>query len=237
MQNATGTLAIEIGGTAAGEFDKLLVGGLAVLNNGMLNVSLINGFIPAPTDTFQILLATTSLGTNTRFGNTTAAPNNILTFAGGSFKVNYVYGANGTITLSNFTAGGVPGDYNGNGVVDAVDYVLWRNALGTNVTPGTGADGDGNGIIEQSDYTFWRAHRKHFGVRIRWFDRNRIRSRTNGDRPAADCRHPWDATGNTSSLEQSFRVTGARQRTNMAESSSGIMIVMTIVGMPARRSG
>jgi hypothetical protein len=99
---------------------------LVQLNNGTLNVSLINGFVPLATDTFQIITAG-NLVTNTRFGNTTAAPNNILTTLFGTFKVNYTYGAGGNVTLSNFTAAGLAGDYNGNGVVDAADYVMWRN--------------------------------------------------------------------------------------------------------------
>jgi hypothetical protein len=46
---------------------------------------------------------------------------------------------------------GVPGDYNGNGVVDAADYVLWRKggSLQNEVdTPGT---------VNAADYTAWRA--------------------------------------------------------------------------------
>jgi hypothetical protein len=38
----------------------------------------------------------------------------------------------------------IPGDFNGNGVVDAADYVTWRKGLGTTYT--------------QSDYDVWRAH-------------------------------------------------------------------------------
>ena len=48
------------------------------------------------------------------------------------------------------------GDYNGNGVVDAADYVLWRDTLGsaTNLS----ADGNGNGMIDSGDYDIWREH-------------------------------------------------------------------------------
>ena len=38
----------------------------------------------------------------------------------------------------------VPGDYNQNGNVDAADYVVWRNGVGTTYT--------------QGDYDVWRAH-------------------------------------------------------------------------------
>ena len=48
------------------------------------------------------------------------------------------------------------GDYNGNGVVDAADYVVWRNMLGQ-AGPGLAADGNGNGAVDAADYDFWRS--------------------------------------------------------------------------------
>ncbi|HEX3601463.1 MAG TPA: choice-of-anchor Q domain-containing protein [Lacipirellulaceae bacterium] len=50
------------------------------------------------------------------------------------------------------------GDYNGNGVVDAADYVVWRQMLGMTVPANTGADGSGNGSVGPEDLTVWRAH-------------------------------------------------------------------------------
>jgi hypothetical protein len=50
------------------------------------------------------------------------------------------------------------GDYNGNGTVDAADYVRWRDTLSQTVSPnGSGADGNANGTIDAGDYSFWRA--------------------------------------------------------------------------------
>jgi hypothetical protein len=50
------------------------------------------------------------------------------------------------------------GDYNGNGRVDAADYVAWRKMLNSIATPaGSGADGNQNGTIDVGDYAFWRA--------------------------------------------------------------------------------
>jgi len=45
----------------------------------------------------------------------------------------------------------VPGDYNGNGIVDAADYVLWRN--------GGPLQNEVNtiGTVDASDYDAWRA--------------------------------------------------------------------------------
>jgi hypothetical protein len=44
----------------------------------------------------------------------------------------------------------VPGDYNGNGTVDAADYVLWRKG-------DLAADSNGDTVVDQADYNFWRA--------------------------------------------------------------------------------
>jgi hypothetical protein len=49
------------------------------------------------------------------------------------------------------------GDYNRNGVVDAADYVVWRNTLGQTAT-GLLADGNGNGVVDAGDYNVWRAN-------------------------------------------------------------------------------
>ncbi len=50
------------------------------------------------------------------------------------------------------------GDYNGNQVVDAADYVAWRNTLGDFIAAYSGADGNGSGQVDPGDYTVWRAH-------------------------------------------------------------------------------
>jgi GH35 family endo-1,4-beta-xylanase len=48
-----------------------------------------------------------------------------------------------------------PGDYNGDGTVDAADYVVWRSAVGSDDLR---ADGNGDRIIDTADYDVWRAH-------------------------------------------------------------------------------
>lgn len=53
----------------------------------------------------------------------------------------------------------VPGDYNNSGVVDAADYVLWRNAIGRGTLPNEG--GVSPGTIDAADYNYWRSR---FGV-------------------------------------------------------------------------
>jgi hypothetical protein len=48
------------------------------------------------------------------------------------------------------------GDYNVDGVVDAADYLVWRNTTGTTVQPLSGADGNGDGMINVLDYIVWK---------------------------------------------------------------------------------
>jgi hypothetical protein len=49
------------------------------------------------------------------------------------------------------------GDYNGNGVVDAADYVVWRKTLNQPAVPaGSGADGNSSGRIDEGDVNIWR---------------------------------------------------------------------------------
>ena len=52
----------------------------------------------------------------------------------------------------------LPGDYNLDGVVDAADYTVWRDTLGTGgLMPYEGADGSGNGVIGPEDYLIWKS--------------------------------------------------------------------------------
>ena len=62
---ATGTLSLEIAGTAADQFDALSVEGDAVLD-GLLDLSLLDGFIPQPSESFAIL---TAAGLSGQFDN------------------------------------------------------------------------------------------------------------------------------------------------------------------------
>jgi hypothetical protein len=81
---------------------------------------------------------------NSANGQTSLATNTPMNYAGAAGSVSLP----GPVTPT--------GDYNGNNIVDAADYVVWRNTFGQNVTQGTGADGDRSGMIDQGDYNFWR---------------------------------------------------------------------------------
>jgi len=46
------------------------------------------------------------------------------------------------------------GDYNNDGIVDAADYTVWRNSLGS--TESLAADGNFDGVVDQLDYDAWK---------------------------------------------------------------------------------
>jgi hypothetical protein len=52
----------------------------------------------------------------------------------------------------------LPGDYNGDGVVNAADYTIWRDTLGASAVSGLAADGSGNHLVDQPDYDLWKMH-------------------------------------------------------------------------------
>lgn len=59
--------------------------------------------------------------------------------------------------LDGTLATGLPGDYSGNGVVDAADYTVWRDLLdGSRPLPNEGA-GISSGVVDEDDYDFWKS--------------------------------------------------------------------------------
>ncbi len=51
------------------------------------------------------------------------------------------------------------GDYNADGVVDAADYLVWRNSLGSTTNLAANGDNTGasQGVIDAADYLVWKA--------------------------------------------------------------------------------
>jgi hypothetical protein len=51
---------------------------------------------------------------------------------------------------------GLMGDYNDNGIVDAADYTVWRDAMTASAT--SLANDPTPGVVDESDFLFWREH-------------------------------------------------------------------------------
>ena len=71
--------------------------------------------------------------------------------------------ADDRVTITNFQAIIGPqvlsGDYNDDGVVDAVDYTVWRNNDGSSLTlPNESPDATTPGLVDQEDYDAWAAN-------------------------------------------------------------------------------
>jgi hypothetical protein len=127
------SLQVELGGTAAGsQYDQVHVAGELSLD-GTLDVSLINGFVPDEGNSFDIL----DWGTlDDEFSAI-----NLPTLAGWTWDTSQLY----TTGVLSVAAVGLTGDYNGDGTVDAADYVVWRK-------------NPANYGGDPAGYDTWRAH-------------------------------------------------------------------------------
>jgi autotransporter-associated beta strand protein len=152
---SAGVLQIEIGGVNPGTgFDKLQVGGSALLG-GALQVQLLNGFSPLLNQSFQVLTADDGIAG--MFGA------NLLPVLPAGLAWQVVYRTNG-VTLNIAPTGqqaivSPVGDFNRDGTVNAADYSVWRNSLGSSTV--MAADGNGDNLVNQDDYAIWK---NHFGL-------------------------------------------------------------------------
>ncbi|HEX3600222.1 MAG TPA: PEP-CTERM sorting domain-containing protein, partial [Lacipirellulaceae bacterium] len=127
--------------------------GVADLDGSVVDVALMGGYTPSVGATFDLLMASAfgSTGTGTTQNIGTGMGFTLAAEDTGVFSVAVVTSGSSKILRATYLGGtvGVPGDYNGNGVVDAADYVLWRNGgpLQNDPTPG----------VQAADYTFWRS--------------------------------------------------------------------------------
>ena len=129
---ATARLEIELGGTTPGtEFDVLDIAGTTTLG-GMLDVTLINGFMPAAGDSFDILDWKSASGAFNVL--------NLPALRGLEWDISGFY-TEGVLAV---VAPGLPGDYNADGSVDAADYVTWRK--------------NPDGFDGHAGYTTWRTN-------------------------------------------------------------------------------
>jgi hypothetical protein len=116
------------------------VGDEANIQFGNLAVE-FDGYSPVGGETYTLLTADSILGTAFRATSLPTLPTGL------TWDLNV--GATSVMLSINGSLPGVQGDYNDNGVVDAADYVLWRNGgeLQNDPTPGN----------QPEDYDFWRA--------------------------------------------------------------------------------
>lgn len=61
------------------------------------------------------------------------------------------------VVLYGSVTGNVPGDYNGNGIVDAADYTVWRDHLGQHTPLPNTNPADVDGVVTQAEYVYWKS--------------------------------------------------------------------------------
>lgn len=151
QQDASGLLEIDLGGTNLVDYDRLDISGEAQLD-GVLELSFLNGFEPSLNDAFTVLTALS--GINGIFGEIDLSGAKL--DAGFGWEV--LYGPT-TVQLAVVELPGLlGGDYNSDGIVDAADYTVWRDSLGT---PTSLPNDPTPGAVTQSDYDVWR---QNFGA-------------------------------------------------------------------------
>jgi T5SS/PEP-CTERM-associated repeat protein len=143
--DAEATLLADLAGTGTDTgFGEIEVVGTAQLS-GSLQVTLAEGFTPEAGDTFALLAASQISGSLT-LGEMPALPQGLLW--------NLETEAH-RVVLS--VVPGLAGDYNGDGSVDAADYVVWR-AMEGQMGAGLAADGNGDHVVDGDDYEFWQSN-------------------------------------------------------------------------------
>jgi hypothetical protein len=141
-QSAAGKVRIDLAGTTAGAFDMLAVSGQGALG-GTLEVDLSGPFVPQLGNAFALVSATGGL-------SGTFANADLPTLgAGKMWRLTY------SATVATLAVA-FAGDYNGNGLVDAADYTVWRDLQGKTLDPR--ADGNTDGVINLADYNIWKAN-------------------------------------------------------------------------------
>jgi gluconolactonase len=84
-------------------------------------------------------------------------PTNVA-FGGSDGRMLFITAGNSLYGIELNLPVSTPGDYSGDMVVDAADYVVWRNAVGSNDPI---ADGNDDGIVDIGDFDLWRSN---FGI-------------------------------------------------------------------------
>lgn len=139
------TLTIELGGTEVGEFDQLLVGGVASLG-GTLDVDLIDGFVPQAGDSFGFLVSNGGAGGTFDTLDLPALGSNL------EWLLNP-----GGVTVSLLVNSTLEADFDNDGDVDNDDLVALQSNFG--VAGGAGraqGDTDGDFDVDGADFIRWQ---------------------------------------------------------------------------------
>ena len=144
----TGTAKLNIDLTDSAYDQAIVTGDVSLGVQATLNLPTAT-YVPASIHAFTLI---DNQGPNLISGSFSNYAEGASVFFGSQeYQLTYTGGTGGNDLVLNPVVVGVPGDYNGNGVVDAADYVLWRSGgpLQNEV--------DTPNVVNQQDYVEWRA--------------------------------------------------------------------------------
>jgi T5SS/PEP-CTERM-associated repeat protein len=148
-EQTDGVLEMEVAGP--GQSDQLIVTGDATLG-GTLKMVFLDGYAPRAGDMLKLFSVR---GGFVEQGLNIELPN---LMPGFEYQTgfNMESGMFSLTALNDAELTPLAGDYNGNGIVDAADYVVWRTNVGAATL--NNRDGNSTGVVGQADYDFWRAN-------------------------------------------------------------------------------
>lgn len=165
LQQEGGLLHLDINGTASGQYDQLLIGNVALLS-GQIEIETMAGYTgPASrggVNLFTLLTAASVQGNPAGVTLDGDAISTQRTYVGsnnaGQDGLFAKYQLTGTqFSLELYLA--LPGDTNGDGVVDGSDFGIWNANKFTTGTRWNTADFNGDGNTDGSDFGIWNANK------------------------------------------------------------------------------
>ena len=125
-QQTDAILDIEIGGISViSEYDEVQVTGTAALD-GELQLSLINSFVPNAGNVFGILTAGASRARSPMSRMASGWTRSTVLVHSSCITAQEAHSHQTVYSSPTSSRAQLPGDFNGDGAVDAADYVVWR---------------------------------------------------------------------------------------------------------------
>jgi hypothetical protein len=141
----SGSIDLQLAAAAPGGFDQLTVSGVLAAG-GALNVTLVDSFVPAVGDSFDLLDFASASG---------AFALNLPTLPAG-----LAWDASELLTTGELAVAASPlddADFNGDGMVDGADFLAWQRGYAlTGQTDNANGDANADGVVDAADLAVWQ---------------------------------------------------------------------------------
>jgi hypothetical protein len=143
LEMNSGSILLEIGGDAVGEFDEIIVeGGLSA--GGVLQLQLLNGYMPGLNDSFDLFDFTSASGS--------------FTLELPALPVGLGWDASKLLTTGELSVVAASADFDGDGDVDGADFLTWQLGFGrTGIDLEMSGDANSDGRVDELDLAAWRS--------------------------------------------------------------------------------